>query len=93
MQLMRNSLVYVWFFLTAITVVSWWISHSSGTTFHIDQAITMSVLLIAAIKSHFVIRHFMEVRHAPVWLKRTTEIWLAFLFSVLTVTYLININT
>jgi hypothetical protein len=40
-------------------------------------------LLIAAVKVYLVIRHFMEVRRAPVWLKATTSGWVLGLFTLL----------
>jgi hypothetical protein len=40
-------------------------------------------LLIAAVKAYLVIRYFMEVRRAPVWLKAITSGWVLGLFTLL----------
>ena len=80
----RNPLTWVWAFLTAITIASWWISHNTGMVYEVNGVITLVVLFIAAIKSRYVIRYFMEVRHAPAWLQRTLDAWLVFLFLMLT---------
>jgi len=72
----RNSLTCVWAFLTAITLVSWWLSQSRGANYQLDAGITAGVLVIAFIKVRFVIWHFMEVKTAPAWLKRTCDGWL-----------------
>jgi len=39
------------------------------------------VLLIALIKTRFVIRNYMEVRFAPFWLQRTCDAWLLSLWT------------
>jgi len=70
-----NRLTHVWAFLSLITIVSWWIGHGSGSTFHLNATITLGVLLIASIKAQLVIRYFMEVRSAPRWLQRTAYGW------------------
>jgi caa(3)-type oxidase subunit IV len=80
---LRNPLTLVWAFLTAITLASWWISQGAGVGTQINPAVTFSVLLIAVVKVHLVMRYFMEVRHAPTWLKRTTSGWLIVLFLLL----------
>jgi len=79
----RNQLMFVWAFLVAITIASWWISGNVDGAFKIDQTITLSVLSIAAIKSRLVIRYFMEVRYAPSWLKRTCDGWLVVVFLMI----------
>ena len=80
---LRNPLTVVWAFLTAITVASWGISQYVGIEHQISAVATSGVLLIAAVKVHFVMRYFMEIRHAPTWLKRTTGCWLILLLTLL----------
>lgn len=91
MAFLRNQLTIVWVFLTAITLASWWISQGTGVAYHTNVAVTLGVLMIAVVKVHFVIRYFMEVRHAPRWLKRTTGGWLLLLFMLLCGIYLASI--
>jgi len=73
----------VWAILVADTIASWWLGHSTGAAFHIDQVITVGVLLVAAVKARLVILYFMEVRSAPRWLKWTCDGWLTLLFLAL----------
>jgi cytochrome c oxidase subunit 4 len=80
---LRNPLTYVWAFLTAITISSWWLSQGVGIQTQVSVVATSGVLLIAAVKVHFVLRYFMEVRRAPVWLKRITVGWLILLLILL----------
>ena len=48
----------------------------------LNATVTVVVLLIAAVKTYLVIWHFMEVRHAPRWLKAVTGSWALALFSL-----------
>jgi cytochrome c oxidase subunit IV len=80
---LRHPLTVVWAVLTAVTVAAWLTARDAGTVHHVNATITVVVLLIAAVKTHLVIWHFMEVRHAPMWLKVTTNAWLVVLFVLL----------
>lgn len=79
----HRTLIYVWAFLVAITIASWWLGRGTDAPFHIDWTITLGVLLVAAVKVRLVIQYFMEVRSAPSWLKWTCDGWLALLFVAL----------
>lgn len=82
----RNPLTYVWAFLVAITVASWWIGRS-GAAPQINPAVTVGVLLIAALKAQLVIQYFMEVRFGPAWLKGATYGWVVLVLLLLLVFY------
>lgn len=81
--LLRNRLVTVWAVLTLVTVVSWLTARDGGASHVLNATVTVTVLLIAAVKSQLVIWYFMEVRHAPGWLRVTTGAWVAGLFALL----------
>jgi hypothetical protein len=83
----RNPLTYVWAFLTAITIASWWIGRGHSVDYQLNPAVTVSVLAIAALKAQLVIRHFMEVRFGPAWLKRVAYGWVILLFLLLLAAY------
>jgi hypothetical protein len=89
--LFRNPLVAVWALLTVSTVLSWALSRDGGVTPQADIAVTVGVLLIAAAKSQLVIHYFMEVRHAPAWLRHVMNGWLALLFTLLFAIYLASV--
>ncbi|MGE2692548.1 cytochrome C oxidase subunit IV family protein [Mycolicibacterium pulveris] len=80
---LRHPLTIVWAVLTAVTVASWLTARDGGQVHHVSATITVVVLLIAAVKTQLVIWHFMEVRHAPTWLKITTHGWLIAVFALL----------
>ncbi len=82
-SLIRNPLTIVWALLTTVTIASWLIVLDGGASHQINTTVTTAVLLIAAVKAHLVIRYFMEVRRAPVWLKATTSGWVIVLFALL----------
>jgi Prokaryotic Cytochrome C oxidase subunit IV len=82
-SLIRNPLTIVWALLTTVTIVSSLIALDGGAAHQINTTVTTAVLLIAAVKAYLVIRHFMEVRCAPVWLKATTSGWVLGLFTLL----------
>ncbi|AEV74420.1 hypothetical protein MycrhN_3911 [Mycolicibacterium rhodesiae NBB3] len=79
----RNPLTLVWALLTIVTVVSWLTARDGGSAHVVNVTVTLVVLLIAAVKTHLVIWHFMEVRFAPRWLKLTTGGWLVGLVALL----------
>lgn len=80
---LRNPLIIAWALLTAVTVVSWLTARDTGAAHVLNAAVTVVVLLIAAVKSQVVIWYFMEVRHAPRWLTAVTTGWLIALFALL----------
>lgn len=82
-SLLRNPLTIVWALLTTVTIASSLIAIDGGSSHQINTTVTTVVLLIAAFKAQMVIRHFMEVRYAPVWLKATTSGWVLGLFALL----------
>jgi Prokaryotic Cytochrome C oxidase subunit IV len=82
-SLIRNPLTIVWALLTTVTIVSSLVTLDGGASHQINTTVTTVVLLIAAVKAFLVIWHFMEVRHAPVWLKLTTSGWVLALFALL----------
>jgi Prokaryotic Cytochrome C oxidase subunit IV len=85
----RNSQTTVWALLTVVTVVSWLIARNGGHAHVVNATVTAVVILIAAFKTHLVIWRFMEVRHAPRWLKVTTGSWLVVLFTLLLTFYFV----
>jgi hypothetical protein len=50
--------------------------------------VTAIVLAIALVKCRLVIRTFMEVRTAPTWLRRSTDLWLILFWGAVLALYL-----
>jgi caa(3)-type oxidase subunit IV len=87
---LRSPLTIIWALLTAITVASWLTARDGGAAHQLNATVTVVVLLIAAVKAHLVIWHFMEVRHAPRWLRVTTASWVVVLFALLLGIYFVS---
>jgi hypothetical protein len=89
----EKRLLIVALALVGVTLISWWIgSHHGQRQFASNILITYSVVLIAAIKARVVIREFMEVRHAPVLLRRLTDGWIIFIAVALLAIYSLKIS-
>jgi heme/copper-type cytochrome/quinol oxidase subunit 4 len=70
--------------LTGVTLLSWWLGVRGGEkALSPDAAITVAVLLIAALKVRVILWEFMELRHAPASLRRFADIFLIVLIAVL----------
>ena len=79
-------MTWTWALLSALTAVSWVLA--ATRRFSPSIAVTIVVLAIAAVKTRFVIRQFMDVRLAPHWLRRATDAWLAVLMAAIIGLYL-----
>ncbi|MDR3659399.1 MAG: cytochrome C oxidase subunit IV family protein [Mycobacterium sp.] len=84
-----KSTTVVWAVLSAMTVVSWFLApaHRHGAA-SASTTVTIAVLMLAAVKTRLIIRHFMEVRCAPRWLKLATDGWQVVLFGAILAIYL-----
>lgn len=88
----RNSLTYVWVVLSIITVVSWWLGLGrEAGVYQANEWTTAAVLLLAGIKTRLVIRHYMEVRAAPLWIQITCDAWLAGLLAMVASFYWLSL--
>ena len=61
--------------LASLTLGYLWIDHSVGGSLRSNAVVTSSVIVIALIKVRIIFREFMEVRQAPVLLRRLTDAW------------------
>ena len=85
----RRTITVVWLALSVITVVSWWLApgHSGGQAGP-SIPITVAAILLGFVKCRLIIRHFMEVRAAPKWLRHSTDAWLVTLWTAVLAIYL-----
>jgi Prokaryotic Cytochrome C oxidase subunit IV len=85
-----NSLIFsriglVWFLLVAATAASWEMGHGVG--FEDIRHASIAIIVVAFVKVRFVILDFMEIRHAPIWMRIVGETWCVVVCSVLVVLY------
>ena len=75
----EKRLIVVLLALSAITITQLAVGSLDGqAALRPNAAITVSAIVIALIKVRIIIREFMEVRHAPVFLCRLTDLWVVF---------------
>lgn len=86
-SLILSRVSLVWFVLLGATLISWEVGHGVG----VDDLRLASLLIIfiSLVKVRFVLREFMELRHAPAVLKLLGDAWLVALMGLLTVLYLV----
>jgi hypothetical protein len=72
----KKRLLVVWLVLSAITLLYLWVgSVDPARALRPSAVVTSSAIVMALIKVRIVFREFMEVRHAPVLLRRLTDGW------------------
>lgn len=79
----------VWILTSVLTIVATLIAHERSTHQVAPSTVeAITVLGIAAIKAGCILWEFMEVRAAPLWLRRLSEGWLASLWLTIVIVYL-----
>jgi Prokaryotic Cytochrome C oxidase subunit IV len=86
----KRTVFVAWAALTAATVLAWLLTpgESQAATTLGDELVA-AIVVLGLVKCRLIIRYFMEVRHAPRWLRRATDGWLAVLWLTLLVVYLV----
>ncbi|AEV71758.1 hypothetical protein MycrhN_1134 [Mycolicibacterium rhodesiae NBB3] len=85
----QRATTIAWIVLCALTIGSWWLSPArAGAPAIPNVPITLAVVILGFIKCRLIIRHFMEVRTAPRWLRLATEGWLIALWGSTLAIYL-----
>jgi hypothetical protein len=87
-----RRLLIVWAVLAAMTLVYVWMDHTvdESGTLRASTVVTVTAILIALVKVRIIFREFMEVRHAPAWLRRLTDAWVLLLGAALLGSYFIG---
>lgn len=80
--------VLVWLALMALTVLSWLLGSDHGLGNSSQSTASLLILAVAVFKIRLVGLHFMELRHAPGYLRAIFETFCAALFSLLVGMYL-----
>jgi hypothetical protein len=93
METVNNKrLLVAWLVLVAITLIYLWIDHSADDTGVLvaSTTVTVSAIFLALVKFRIIMREFMEVRHAPRLLRRSTDLLVAVIAVSLIGTYAIG---
>jgi Prokaryotic Cytochrome C oxidase subunit IV len=88
----NKRLAIVWLLLTAMTLAYIWLDHSADDdgTLKASTVVTVTAIVIAFVKVRIIFREFMEVRHAPVLLRRLTDAWVVLIGVALLGTYFVG---
>lgn len=79
--MIRSRITLVWALLVGATLLSWELGHGMGI--HDARVAGSLILVVAMIKVRFVMLDFMEIRHAPAWMRASAEIWTVALAALL----------
>lgn len=88
----NKRLLIVWLTLTSMTLVYVWLDHTvdQNGTLKASTIVTVSAIVIALVKVRIIFREFMEVRHAPVLLRRLTDAWVVLIAACLLGSYFVG---
>jgi hypothetical protein len=80
----EKRLLVVWLILSAMTIAQLGFgSVDRQAALTPNAVITSGAIVTALIKVRIIFREFMDVRHAPVLLRRLTDLWVAFTGAIL----------
>ena len=83
--LLFSRVTLVWLLLVAATALSWELGHGFG--YDDVRYASISIIIVAFIKVRFVILDFMEIRHAPIWMRAVGMTWLVVVCTTLVTLY------
>ena len=76
----------VWLVLLAASAASLWLG--SDATGRSQRAAAIALLAVAFAKIWLIVRYFMEIRFAPLWLRLILDAWVAGVVVAITALYL-----
>jgi Prokaryotic Cytochrome C oxidase subunit IV len=82
-----GRITFVWLFLLGATILSTTVL-GHGVGFQSIQHNSIAIIVVAFIKARFVLLDFMELRHAPLFMRLIAEAWLVIICSILVTLYL-----
>jgi hypothetical protein len=88
----KRRLDLAWLVVVAITVVYLLIDHTAeeGGVATASTAVTVAAIALALVKYRIVLREFMDVRHAPLLLRRLTDLLVAVIAASLLTAYFVG---
>lgn len=85
-SLLVSRTTLIWGLLVGATVLSWEFGHGIG--FSEARHAGIAILIVAMVKVRLVILDFMEVRHAPIYMRIAGEAYCAVICAVLVTLFL-----
>lgn len=84
--LLLSRITAVWALLVGATMLSWELGHGLG--FDSVRTAGAAILVVTFIKVRLVMLDFMEIRHAPRWMRWVGESWIVLITTLLVVLFL-----
>jgi hypothetical protein len=84
-DLLRSRITLVWVILVGATMLSWEMGHGAFDDLRYAR---VAVIVVGFIKVRYVILDFMEIRHAPWFIRLVGESWVVVVCVVLIALYL-----
>jgi hypothetical protein len=72
----RDATTVAWLILVVATGIGWWLGQTGQGGTQGAALATAGVIIVAFIKVWIVAFQFMELRHAPPWLRRSFDVWI-----------------
>ena len=88
-ELIRTPVTPIWAGLMLATGYSWWVGADDSAGAGDASLVTVSILIVAFAKVHFVGMHFMELRHAPAPLRLMFHGWYLVFCVAMVLIYLV----
>lgn len=89
--IVKHRITLIWLLLVAATVLSWEVGHGIGIS---DIRVAGAVILaVAFIKVRLVAFEFMELRHAPWFMRIAADAWIVVILGVLLTLYFLSANS
>jgi hypothetical protein len=80
-ELNVSRITAIWLLLVAATLLAWKLGHESR---EINPKFAGGMIIVVAfIKVRFVIFDFMEIRHAPSWMRLVADAWIVLMAAAL----------
>ncbi len=73
---LSNGTTVAWLVLMVATGLGWWLGQAGQTSAQGQALTTAGVIVVAFIKVWIVGFQFMELRHAPRWLRHAFDAWI-----------------
>jgi Prokaryotic Cytochrome C oxidase subunit IV len=88
----NKRLMIVWLVLSAMTFAYIWLDDRADDdgVLKASTVVTVGAIVIALVKVRIIFREFMEVRHAPAFLRRLTDAWVVLIAACLLGSYFIG---
>ena len=88
----KRWLLVAWGAVVAITVIYFWIDRSADDRGALvaSTAVTVAAIGLALVKFRIILREFMDVRHAPLLLRRVTDLLVVVIAAALLSAYFVG---